>query len=103
MRGVGVEETATVGPEILDRLLRGRWTHFYCLLSSIDLGHFFIGAENLDRALPHEYDGQDYRQRDKDPQDAACQIYPEVADLVCLLPRKSPDERNDDAKAGCGR
>ena len=60
MRGVGVEEAAAVGAELLDRDLRGRPAPGHDLLRAFERRRIDIGAEVLRHALP------DQDQRDDD-------------------------------------
>ena len=53
MRGVGVEETASVGAEHLDRDLRRNRTDRDGLLAAFERRSFDIGAEGLRHSLPN--------------------------------------------------
>ena len=62
MRGVGVEEAAAVGAELLDRLLARHRAHRDGLLRALERGDLEVGSEVLDGALLHQ-DQRDHQAR----------------------------------------
>src|SRR5215207_4287259 len=78
--GVGVEEAAAVGAELLDDLLAGRGAAGNELRRTVEgVGHR-EAIEVLDHALADEDEGTDNRDRQQDADDRAGQVDPEVAD-----------------------
>ena len=72
MGGVGVEEAATVGPQVLDRHLGGDRADGEGLLghrlavrplSGLDEGDGGVGREGLHHPLRDQHQGEDQRQR----------------------------------------
>ena len=82
MRGVGVEESAAVGPELLDALLRRDRASGDRLGLARDRGHGLERVEVLDHALRHEHEREDERDRQEDPHGPADHVGPEVPDRV---------------------
>jgi hypothetical protein len=70
VRRVGVVVAATVGTELLDRLLRGHRATgdllFHHLARRVDRGCRRVAVEVLHNALRHQHDRRDERQRQED-------------------------------------
>ncbi len=132
MGGIGVEEPAAVGAELLDRLLRGHRAHGQRLRPGrqilqdriasrildgiagrihlgllvrerLDRSDILVGAEALHDPLADETEGEDDRKREQDVQCRAGHIDPEIADRADAVTGKTADERYGDDDAGCGR
>ncbi len=98
--GVRVEEPAAVGPELLDRLLRGDRAHRDRLRAA---GGLDVRVEVLDHALGGENEGGDEREGEEKPENDAGQVDPEVADPVRLAAGEPADQGDHDRDAGRGR
>jgi hypothetical protein len=120
MRAVGVEESAAVGAQHLDRLLRGhrplrdrlrrhqrRCRFPICTCSGyrlrLDELHRVVGLEVLHHALRDQRQRIHNRDRQQHPQRAARQVHPEVAQRLRLAPRDASNESNRQRHAGCRR
>ena len=130
--GVGVEEAAAVGAELLDALLGGDRTHRQSLGARavrllhgvaggvldgvaggvglrllpgerLECGHVLVGAEVLDDSLRHQRERQQQRQRQQHVQRRARQVDPEVADGARAVPRQAADQRDRHHDAAGGR
>ena len=82
MGGVGVEEAAAIGAELLDRYLRGDRALRDRLLGAFERRRVDVGAEVLRHALPDQAQRDDDRQRQQHVERAARQIDPEIADRL---------------------
>ncbi len=101
-RGVRVEEAAAVRAELLDRDLRGRRAHRQHLLRALDGRDLLVGAEVLDDALGHEQQRHDDRERQQDPENAASQVDPEIAEVRRASPHEPADQHDHDHDADRG-
>ena len=98
--GVRVEEPAAVGPELLDRLLRGDRAHRDRLRGAVGRD---VRVEVLDDTLGGENEGGDEREGEEKSENDAGQIDPEVADPVRLAAGEPADQGDHDRDAGRGR
>ena len=106
---VGAEESAAVGAEFLDDFLRGdralrdhllrhdlrgglavRARHLHCL--RLDKCSSGVGLQILDHALRDEHERAHQADRQQNPEQAARDVHPEIAELVGFLAR---DAAND--------
>ena len=101
--GVGVERTAAVLADLLDRFLARDRTAGDRLGLTRDGRDRAIGVEVLDGALAHEHEGEHDRQREEEPEGGAREVDPEVADGARPAARDAADERDHDRGAGRGR
>ncbi len=99
VRRVGVEETATVVPHLLDDLLRGHRAADHGLVLPSQRGDGVRRGEVVDDAARHQDQRSDERQRQQQPQRAPGQVHPEVAEPVGLAPHEPPDQRDGDRDA----
>ena len=91
-RRVDVEEAAAVGPEQLDRLLRGDRALGERLLEPGDGRDGRVVAEALQRPLREQEQASDHRQRQQDVEQHAGEVDVEVAQLARRARRQSADE-----------
>ena len=111
MRRVRIEEPAAVGPQHLDRLLRGhrplrdrlrrhhrRHRFAICACRGYRLRlhqrRRVVGLEVLHHALRHQRQRIHQADRQQHPQRSARQVHPEVAQRLRLAPRDAADERD---------
>ena len=94
MRRVGVEEAAAVGAQLLDRLLRGDRSAGQHLRTADEGLHLGEAVEVLDDAGGEQCDRSDDRQRKQQPESAANQVDPEVAEGVGAASGEPADERD---------
>ncbi len=102
MRGIGVEETAAIGAQHLDRQLRRHGANGNRLLRAFQRLRRDIGAERLRYAEPDVNQCQHYAERQQHIKRGADHIHPEITDRLAGGPRKSADQANGDCHAGCG-
>ena len=99
MRGIGIKEPAAIGAQHLDRDLRRYRPDSDGLLGTFERRRLDIGPERLRHALPDEKE----RRQDADGHEhvkrAARDIYPEVADGLHRVTRKTANERNGEYNA----
>ena len=88
--GVGVEEAAAVGAQLLDPLLRGDRAVGDRLLRALERRDRLRAVPRLRDALPDEDERADDGDRQQDVQDAARQVDPEVADRLRASSRSRP-------------
>ncbi len=98
--GVGVEDAAAVGAELLDRLLAGGGEQGDRLLGAFQRGRIGVGGKGLRLAQRHKGQGDDDRQRQQDVEADAGQIDPEVANLVATVGRECARHRRRNRNAG---
>ena len=91
-RRVDVEEAAAVGPEQLDRLLRGDRSLCERLLEPGDGRDGRVVAEALQRSLGEQEQAGDHRQRQQDVEQDAGEVDVEVPQLVRRARRQPADE-----------
>ncbi len=96
MSSICVEESAAIRAEIFDDLQCGYWTLWYDLLRTLDGSGDGIGTKVHRNALPDKQQGADQRSRQKDPQQGAGEINPEIAERVGELSGEPTDEGNTD-------
>ena len=130
MRRIGVEESAPVGAELLDRNLRSGGTdcdrllvpydlfgsgvalfvldllavdiELWCIvLGRLDQRHGLIDREGLHHALGYEHQSENERERQEYVKCAARQVDPEVADSASALPGEAADQRDQHGHARC--
>ncbi len=101
--GVGVEEAAAVGAQLLDGLLRGDRAALHDLVAARDGGDRRRLGEVLDHPTDEQHDRRDDRQRQQDAHDAAHQVDPEVAEQVGGLARDATDQGDRDGQPDGGR
>lgn len=123
MGGIGVEEPAAVGAELLDALLGGERAHrqrlrvggkrflrriagrilervarrvglLLLIGQRLRRAYILVGAEVLDHTLRHERNGEHQRERHQDIECRAREIHPHVADSVRTVAREPADQRN---------
>ena len=129
VRRVGVEETAAVGAQELDRLLRGERPHrqrlflrrrrfgqdlaggvlerlaggieAWCFVGGgFDRGRRFERVEVLDRALAGEEEGVGDRERQQHVERDTGEVDPGVAEGLRTMPGEAADQGDDDGDAG---
>jgi len=112
VRRVRIEEPATVGAELLDRLLGGHRPERDHLLLALEGRHLLVLGEVLDDPLGDEDEGDDEAQGQEHVQRCPNHVHPEVADRAPgrsglgrvgrgLLSRESPRKR-DRSRHSCG-
>lgn len=84
-RGIGPQETAPVGAQVLDADQGGYGAHGDILIFAFDGLHGHIGGEVLGAALPHQHEGNDDGQREQHTGNVAYQIPVEVAQAHPLI------------------
>ncbi len=82
MRRVGVEETAAVGADHLDRFLGGDRSHGQGLCGVFQRGHVLIGGEILNHPLTDQNHREHQRQRQQHVKRNPRQVNPGVADVL---------------------
>ena len=97
--GVGVEEAAAVGAELLDRLLRRDRSTLDRLLDAGERLDRVRRGEVLDDPTDEEEDRGDGGQGQEDAERRAGQVDPEVADPVRAHPGEAADDRSGDGDA----
>jgi hypothetical protein len=129
MRRVRVEESAAIGTQNLDGLLRCHRPHGQRLsvgrgglgqrialgvlerhaggvelgvvvLECLDRRHILVGVEVLNDALTHEEHRERAAQRQQQVQGNARQVHPEIADSLCGTARKTANQRKRNRNAG---
>ena len=103
MSRVGVEEPATVGAQLLDRLLRRDRAALNDLLSTGDRGDGRRVGEVLDDPAHQQHDRRDDREWQQDADDPTHEVDPEVADPVGAVPRDATDQGDGHGEAHGGR
>ena len=91
-RGVGTQEAAAVGADVLDDLQRGHGAHGDILLSPLNGGHRHVGIEILGDALPDQEHAADDGKRNQNAGGHLDQISIEVAHVVLALASQSADK-----------
>src|ERR1019366_6218019 len=86
MRGVGVEESAAVRAELLDRLLARHGSHGEDLLHALDRGDRDIVREVLDHTLLDEEQRDQRRNRQEEIEGSADEVDPEIAETSRGVP-----------------
>ena len=99
MRGVGVEESAAIGAEHLDRFLRCHRSLRDGLFRAFERGRNRIGMQILNHALRAKNQCRNDRDRQQDVQGRPRHVDPEVADGLDRLARESAHQRNRDRRA----
>ena len=100
--GVGAQETAAVGTQVLDGDQGGDGAHGDVLLGALDGGHRLVGHEILGSALPHQDQCHDNGEGDQDAGGDPHQVHKEIADILGALSRKAPD-KGDARRVAAGR
>ena len=100
VRGISIEEPATIGAEHLNRDLRRYGTYRDGLLGAFQRGCIDIGTERLWDALPDQEDRVDDTDRQQDVERAARDIDPEVADGLARDAREAANQRDREYNAG---
>ena len=90
--GVGTQEAAAVGADVLDDLQRGHGAHGDILLSPLNGGHRHVGIEILGDALPDQEHAADDGKRNQNAGGHLDQISIEVAHVVLALASQSADK-----------
>ena len=90
---VDVEEAAAVGPQLLDRLLRGDRAEGQCLRPTGDRVEDLRAVEGLDHALGDEHQGSEEGDRQQDVEVDPDQIGPEVAERGTTARGEAADHR----------
>ncbi|MND30249.1 hypothetical protein D3C80_207780 [compost metagenome] len=103
MRRIGVEETATIGAEHLDRKLRGDRAERDRLFRTFQRRGFHVSAKGLRHAEKDEDQRQQDAERQKQVKRGAGHIDPEIADRFARGAGKTTDQGNRDRDAGRGR
>ncbi len=130
MRGIRVQEAATVGAKLLDRFLRRNGTHgqglggrggrlgdrvaFLILqrlavravlrivvFDRLDQRDVDVGCEVLHDTLAYQPEGQHEGHRDQHPHGDSGEVDPEIADGSGRMAGKAADQRKGDGDAGC--
>ena len=91
MRGIGVEESAAVGAEHLDRYLRSHGADRDGLLGAFECRRIDVLTQSLRHALPDQEQRIDHADRQQDVERAAGDIDPEVAHRPNGCTRKAAD------------
>ena len=108
MGGIGVEEPAAVGADLLDGDLGRRRTYRQGLLGNhlavgvldgFDEGRLGIGAVRLHDALGHQDHRPEDRHRQQDVEHRSRHIDPEIADRLAVASGKAPDHRDQHGHA----
>ena len=111
MGRVGIEETAAVGAQLLDRLEGGHRPHGQGLgidraavfvLDRLDQGGLLVAAEILDDALRGQEHTGDQGDRQEDVDNAPGEIDPEAADLLRRPADDAANKGDDYGHAGGG-
>ena len=100
MGRVGAEVAAAVGAELLDRDDAGGDAAGDGLLGALDGGRLGRSLEGHRRALPHQQDGDDERQRQEQPHRRPGHVDVEVADGRQAVAGQRPDRRHRRRHAG---
>lgn len=100
--GVGAQEAAAVGAQVLDGDQGGDGAHGDVLLGALDGGHRLVGHEILGSALPHQDQCHDNGEGDQDAGGDAHQIHIEVAQVVLAGARQAAAESHAGGVAGGG-
>ena len=92
MRGVGVEEAATVGAEHLDRLLRGDGTEHERLLGALQRVDIERRGQRLRHPAGDQHQRVDHADRQQQVERDPREIGPEVAQRARLTPGEATEE-----------
>ena len=103
VRGVRVEETATVRAELLDRFLARDGPAGNDLCSTGEGVHVLGGVEVLDGAAGDQKDRADERDRQKDAEVTAHEVNPEVTELIRAVAGNTADDHDSHADSDGGR
>src|ERR1700733_10232543 len=103
MGAVGIEEAATVSPQVLDELERGHGSLSDDLNSALQCVGLRVRRQVERYALPDQNQAAHDGHRQKNPKQSADEIHPEVAQGRRMLPREASDKSDPNSQAGISR